>query len=132
MDLQVERDMILPFLLLDRRARWVDLFSKPKSRRKLMDALWHGRDIDPKFLIPVRPDQANPKCLLSMLQRLGSPKECHLLSVRPDLDGEDLDVGLALEQVVGLAPGTFVSCLPGKLAYYERDEKNGRYLLMRG
>jgi hypothetical protein len=43
----------------------------------------------------------------------------------------DLELSYALEEIVGLAPGTLVSCLPGKLAYYERDEKNGRYLLTR-
>jgi hypothetical protein len=131
MDAPSESDLILPFLLPARRVRWAELFSKPKGRKRLMDSLWHGRDIDPKFLVPIHPNRANPHDVAAMLRRLGSSEQCHVLSVRRDLDGKDLDLHLALEQVVGVAPGTVVSCLPGKLAYYERDEKNGRYLLMK-
>ena len=37
----------------------------------------------------------------------------------------------ALNDVVGSSDGTFVSCIPGKLAYFEGEEPNERYILER-
>jgi hypothetical protein len=36
-----------------------------------------------------------------------------------------------LEAVVGRFQGTFVSCIPGRLAYFEGERENDRYILER-
>lgn len=38
----------------------------------------------------------------------------------------------ALRAVVGRGMGAFVSCVPGRLAYFESEEPGSRYLLHRG
>ena len=37
----------------------------------------------------------------------------------------------ALAEVIGRGMGTFISCLPGKLAYFEGEERNERYICHR-
>ena len=37
----------------------------------------------------------------------------------------------ALEKTVGTGSGTIISCIAGKLAYFEGEEQNQRYILER-
>jgi len=37
----------------------------------------------------------------------------------------------AVEKVLGMGMGTFISCIPGKLAYFEGEDENERLLLER-
>ena len=48
-----------------------------------------------------------------------------------DLDRQRVDLRAALDEIVGWEPGTFISCVAGKLAYYEGEYKNERHLLQR-
>ena len=39
-----------------------------------------------------------------------------------------MDLQTALEEVIGYGNGTFVSCIPGKLGYFESAEPGLRYI----
>ena len=123
-------EMLLPFLREDRRSRWRELFPRPKGRKKLLGTLWNGDDLDRNLLIKVDPSERTIQQLSSRLRSLGAPTMCHLISARANLDGKDLDLISALRMVLNLAPGTIICCLPGKLAYYENDDRNGNYILL--
>ena len=43
-----------------------------------------------------------------------------------DLDGREIDLPHALERTFDSFEGTFISCIPGRLAYYEREEMKER------
>ena len=45
-------------------------------------------------------------------------------------DEEDLELLAALRKVVGYGIGTVLSCIPGKLAYFEAELRD-RFLLVR-
>ncbi|HVB57100.1 MAG TPA: hypothetical protein VNE63_11810 [Candidatus Acidoferrales bacterium] len=123
-----EIEMILPFLLNRRRNRWKELFQKPKGRKKLLHTLWNGDDLDRSLMTQVQPNESSVQAILLKLNSLGAPAQCHLLSARSMLDGKDLDLASALEIVL---PATLISCIPGKLAYYKNDDRNGSYILYR-
>jgi hypothetical protein len=53
------------------------------------------------------------------------------MSASSDLDGQEVDLRAALEDVVGYNDGTFISCIPGRLAYFEGEGPNERYVLER-
>lgn len=125
-----ELSRILGFIATKKRARWEELFAKPGGRRRLLDALWDGRDVDSCAIERIVPAHANRSGVRAILRELGAPAEALVLSVRPHLDGLEAQLEAALEEVVGKAPGTVVVCVPGELAYYEFDEKNGRALLL--
>ena len=54
-----------------------------------------------------------------------------LLAEDAALDGQELQLEEALRQIVGRGTGTFVSCVPGQLAYFEGEEPRERWLLSR-
>jgi hypothetical protein len=60
--------------------------------------------------------------------RASSPKEIHVIG--GEHDGEDMDLLTALKQIVGYGTGTVLSCVPGKLAYFEGEIRE-RFLLVR-
>jgi hypothetical protein len=64
-----------------------------------------------------------------LLRDRGAPATCVLFSAAADLDAREMPLDNALAAVVGWNPGTFISCIPGRLAYFEDEE--GRYLLER-
>jgi hypothetical protein len=47
----------------------------------------------------------------------------------PKLDGQEVDLETALEKTVGSQEGTLISCVPGRLGYFE--DEDGRYILER-
>jgi hypothetical protein len=54
-----------------------------------------------------------------------------VLSDHPELHSTEVDLDDALTRIVGFGYGTLISCLPGRLAYFEGEEMRERYLLER-
>ncbi len=59
---------------------------------------------------------------------MGAPESCHFIG--GEHDGEDVELLSALKEVVGYGTGTVLSCVPGKLAYFEGEIRE-RFLLVR-
>ena len=59
---------------------------------------------------------------------MGAPETCHVIGGKHD--GEDVELLTALKQIVGYGTGTVLSCVPGKLAYFEGEIRE-RFLLVR-
>lgn len=59
---------------------------------------------------------------------MGAPKTCHVIG--GEHDGEDMELLAALKAIVGYGRGTVLSCIPGKLGYFE-GEIQERFLLVR-
>lgn len=58
---------------------------------------------------------------------MGAPEDCYVLGGKSD--GHFMRLGEALCEVIGSGDGAFVSCIPGKLGYFEyEDASSGRIL----
>jgi hypothetical protein len=66
-----------------------------------------------------------------MLRKRGAPASCYVLSAHSDLDARDMILDEAMEGIVGKGHGAFVSCIPGRLGFYEYEDINSSYLLSR-
>jgi hypothetical protein len=55
-----------------------------------------------------------------MLKSMGAPDECWVFGNR--FDGQQMKLDQALQEVIGTRSGTIVSCLPGRLAFFESEE----------
>jgi len=66
--------------------------------------------------------------LFAILKRLGAPDNCWVIS-EGDLDGQEVNLLAALKEVVGYGMGTLISCIPGRLAYFESEDE--RYILQK-
>jgi hypothetical protein len=89
------------------------------------------RDLDSRFARLIPPSTHTLLDLARLLRSRGAPATCVLLAEDAALDGTELPLDDALEAVVGRGMGAFISCLPGRLAYFEGEEAADRYLLER-
>lgn len=58
-----------------------------------------------------------------LLKSKGAGTTCWATSEDANLDGKELELNAALEAVVGRGMGTILSFIPGRLAYYEGEDK---------
>lgn len=117
------------FLRPERRARFRHLLRDQAGRGKLRAALAHFRDLDPTRCQAIPPDQQTPTGIEALLASLGAPDLCHVVSEDPALDGAALPLRAALDAVVSRGQGTLISCIPGRLAYFEGEVQGERQVL---
>jgi hypothetical protein len=141
MDPVVEEALIRAFIVPAKRQRYLDKLSSPKARRKfLAEHLYHMGDLDDRYAerlddrIPLVEHAtrraAHIDAIYELLRGRGAPPPCYVISTG-ELDGQHGDLHDVLERVVGLFEGTLISCLPGRLAYFEGEGPRERYILER-
>jgi hypothetical protein len=121
--------LIRAFVAPARRERYLKLLATPRGRAKVRAALAHFPDLDRRKAHLLPAVDHTPERLAERLRDLGAPPECVLLAEDPALDGCRLPLEQALRVVVGGGMGAFVSCIPGRLAYFEGEYASERYLL---
>jgi hypothetical protein len=125
-----EEGAVKSFIEPTRQERFLDFLAAPKKRKKFTDELSHRRDrfLISKFLKSIPPSQQNAASLYVLLKQLGAPDLCWVIC-QGELDGQEVELLGALQEVVGRGAGTIISCVPGRLAYFESEEE--RLILQR-
>jgi hypothetical protein len=121
--------LIETFARKDKQDRLRFLMSEP-SRRKRLRAKFSSTFVlaeEKRKSIP-GPDQS-PAGIYQLLRNSGAPEHCYTISEDPDLDGQNANLRETLDRLVGAGIETIVSCVPGKLAYFEGERE--RYILSR-
>lgn len=133
---QIEHEDVLikAFFLRDKQERFLAFVSSPKNRRKLTQELAHFRWFDERFASSI-PWKVDPSLKLSqrhlqgieniarLLKSRGAGQTCWVISEDSDLDGRELNLEDALEQVIGCDMGTILSCIPGRLAMFAGEDE---------
>jgi hypothetical protein len=66
----------------------------------------------------------------ALLKEKGAPDTCYVISTNPQIDQKQLPLAEVLQGIVGNADeGSVLSCIPGKLAFYEGEDAGARYIL---
>jgi hypothetical protein len=86
-------------------------------------------DFDGKFKVELKPSQQNPEDVKRILKQCGAPPVCHVMSESSEVDGRDLPLKTAIEEVLDYGLGSVISCIPGQLAYYEGEMPSDRFVL---
>jgi hypothetical protein len=123
--------LLARFFIPNKRDRYVEMIGHPKKRSKFLRELVHLTHLDPRYILPMPPKKLFPGQILAILTQRGAPQTCWVTSENPGLDGREMPLLEALKQVVGLQMGTLISCIPGKLAYYEGEALGDRWILER-
>jgi hypothetical protein len=131
MNLEVEQALVRAFILPERRSRWLELLASRKGRGRLMKALAHEVPLDPRFAHLLPSGQQSSMKIETILLSKGAPSTCYVMSEWSELDGREMPLREALNDVVGHGMGTFLSCLPGRLGYFEFEDPRQRYILER-
>jgi hypothetical protein len=124
-----EEATIRAFILPTKRDRYLEFLNSPKGRAKFVAELAHFKHLNPKFAFTIPGIQSNPVSLQQLLVAKGAGPKCWVISENRELDGREMDLEKALKETIGRQMGTFISCVPGKLAYFE--DEDGQFLLER-
>jgi hypothetical protein len=124
-----EEALVKAFILPVRQERYLDFLKSPKKRAKFLAQLSHFKHLNPKFLVRIPRNQQNPTSLVKLLAGKGAGPNCWVMSEDSALDGKEMELEAALKEIIGRQMGTFLSCVPGRLAYFE--DEDGRYILER-
>jgi hypothetical protein len=124
-----ELAIVQAFVLPVRQERYLEFLKSSKNRKKFINVLAHFRHLDPKFATSITGNQTNPSAIVELLVGKGAGIKCWVISENTDLEGREFNLKIAVKETVGRQMGTFISCIPGKLAYFE--DEDGRYILER-
>lgn len=126
-----EEQFARAFIMLRRQERYLYMLQSPKGRARLLAQFPHCRDLNMKYaaLVPAR--QQNANAIAKLLASKGAPDLCRVISADPDIDNREMRLDNALEKTVGMNMGTFISCIPGKLGYFEFEDIGQRYIFAR-
>jgi len=89
------------------------------------------RDLDTRFQVLLTPPQQNAQSVVNILKKKGAPERCYVISESSDFDGKEMLLIDAIEEVLGYGMGSIISCVAGKLVYYEGEMPSHRYILER-
>jgi len=125
-----EELFVKSFIIPTKQERYLSFLSNNKQRKKFLNKLDHFRDLDETKLISISPDRQNATDIYRLLREKGAPENCYVISTNLELDSKELALNNALVEIVGYGFGSYVSCVAGKLGYYESEEAGERYILV--
>jgi len=119
------------FIVPDKKERYLSLLGSRKGRKKIVDGLNHHTPLDRRYAHLLSSAQQNVPAIETILKQKGAPEVCYIMSSDPDIDGKEMELHQALMTVVDSNIGTVVSCIAGKLGYFEFEDIGERYILER-
>jgi hypothetical protein len=124
-----EELFVKTFIQADKQSRYLELLANPKRRNTFLHRFAHHLDYIPSFAIKIPPARQTSEQIYELLKKRGASDACHIMSEYSEIDGKDISLNEALDQVVGMSLGTVISCIPGRLAYYEAEDVGDRFIL---
>jgi len=124
-----EEAVVRAFIIRKRQERYLEFLSNPTRRDKFISELAHFKALNPKCLVGIPPSQQNASSVAELLATKGAGSRCWVISENSKLDGREMDLQEALGETIGHGMGTIISCIAGKLGYFEDEDV--KYILER-
>jgi hypothetical protein len=124
-----EEGIVKSFIIRERQSRYLEFLNRLKRRASFTGELAHFKHLDPAFAQPVPPSDQTVAGISKLLKEKRAPENCWAISESSELDGQLFPVVDALKEVLGRGIGTFLSCTPGVLGYFEDEDV--RFILYR-
>jgi hypothetical protein len=107
-----------------------------KKRVEALNRLCHDykNTLIPEYMFEIHSPNSDYHEIASLLKKQGAPNECYVISWNEEVDGKHLPLNEALKKVVGFGMSSIVSCIEGKLAYFEAEQESGsppRFIIKR-
>jgi hypothetical protein len=122
--------LIKAFVSKERQERYLSLISTEKGRKKFRTYLPHFKDLNTQYCSP-SPLSYSHLQLYNFLNELGASDICYVICESKKYDMTSLPLIDALKQLFNSGLAFFLSCTPGKLAYYEGEDSSQRFILNR-
>lgn len=132
----IEESLVQAFVRSERRDRALFELGSSKKRGDFFNKLCHRFTtiLDERFMSVIPEPNSCSDDICNLLKAEGAPKTCYVMSSASDLDLQEVSLTEAMLKVVGLGLPSIVSCIPGKLAYFEAEQEAGaspRFILKR-
>lgn len=101
----------------------------PKRRSDVRALLDHAIVLDDHLATRLEGKGTSAVQVEALLLGHGAPRTCYVISSDKKLDGREMLLRDALTDVVSSGFGAFVSCIPGRLGYFEYEDVRSAYLL---
>ena len=111
------------------KERYLVLVKSEKGLRKIKREISHFRKINPDLIVKIPSNKQSVGEIYNLLKQNGASQNCFVISEDCRIDGLSADLFDILSEVVGSSNGTLLSCIPGKLLYYESEDKKIRMIL---
>lgn len=116
------------FIIKQRQDRYINLVATDKGRKKLRTYIAHFEDIESKHSTSLHSLKTDLE-LVDLLKSHGAPSKCYIIAENSKYDMKTLPLNDAIKQLFNSGIAFFLSCIPGKLAYYESENSSQRLLL---
>lgn len=126
-----EQQLVGNFVLEVKRPRLLHLLGHPKRRAAGLRSLSHFQGLDPRWCTRIAGSRQRADLIEKLLRGKGAPEICYVISEDSSIDGAFLPLAQALAQIVDSFSGCFLSCIPGKLAYFQTEVPGERFILQR-
>ena len=126
-----ERAFLEAFVIRQRRDRYLAMLESTRGREKFVAGLGHFRHFDPRFMVSIPPRDQTAEGIHRLLLKHGAVETCVVISENETLEGRELPLDEALDEVVGRLLATVLVTGPGPIAYYESEEPGHRVILKR-
>jgi hypothetical protein len=102
-----------------------------KRRKDVRALLHHAVKLDPRYCQHLSGASAFPGPVEQLLRACGAPDSCFVISANPELDGRKMPLAEGLDAISGSSDGAFVSCIAGRLGYYEYEDMRSSFVLQK-
>ncbi|HKV04948.1 MAG TPA: hypothetical protein VJO53_07565 [Candidatus Acidoferrales bacterium] len=124
-----EEALVDAFFEPSKKDRYKGFVRGARTRKKFLAELCHFRGLDNRFKYTIPGVQQTVEGIVALLNGYGAGDQCFVISDVKEIDGVRLSLEDAVGTVLGRTFGTFLSCEPGRLAYFENED--GRWILRR-
>jgi hypothetical protein len=136
MDKEKEAVIVNRFFSKRLKGRVVHELTSGKKRVEALNRLCHDykNTLIPEYMFEIQSPNSDYQEIASLLKKQGAPNECYVISWNEEVDGKHLPLNEALKKVVGFGMPSIVSCIEGKLAYFEAEQESGsppRFIIKR-
>ena len=133
MNKEIEEIIVKSFFVKRIQQRVLFELSSPQKRNDVF-----GRRNDflrTEFMFEVPTPNSDPEEIEKLLKKQGAGNTCYVMtSLESDIDGEELPLIKALEELIWSGSPFIISCIPNKLAYFQGEQAYGppqRFILKR-
>jgi hypothetical protein len=126
-----EEAFVKGFITSEKQARWAQFLSNSKRRKEILNQLNHNLPYIPTLGIEVPGKQDFPAEIERLLKAKGAGPICHVIVDGLKIDGKELPLAQALNELCMHEFGGVLSCIPGRLAYYKPESPNHGIILER-
>lgn len=111
-------------------------FLKKDKRHDALGRLCHNyrTTLRMEYMKEIPKPNSDYEEIAKLLKRYGAGDTCYAISWSETIDGKELPLLAALEKAVGYGMPSIISCIPGKLAFFEAEQEvlpSPRFILKR-